>query len=140
MPSDLFQSRKKSPCIYTESVYNSIHGYDVSAAPREQGLEKKMSNDQNFEVVIDGTTYDVETGLKTFRVSMSGRDLDGKYKTRVLIEEFGDCNPLVALWKGWKYQTTFGAARNSMELKCIRDAVREVIEEHELFRLDQIEE
>lgn len=91
-----------------------------------------MSENQEFNVTVGGNDYFVSTGLKSFYVATNATG-----KLVVLTESWGDCNPLVNLWNNWKYQTTYGAARASMEKKCIREAVELEIEAHIDFLMDE---
>lgn len=98
-----------------------------------------MSDIQEFEVQVDGSSYLVDIGLKSFCVRTGDVDDDGYISTRIIEDSFGDCNPLISLWNSWEYQrvqgaartSMEGAARTSMEYKCIRAAVECAIERHE---------
>ncbi len=94
-----------------------------------------MSSNQEFNITINGSDYSVSTGLKSFYIAdVTGGNL------RVITDEWGDCNPLESLWGDWKYQTTHGAARESMELKCIRNAVEQAVEAHRDFYIENAED
>lgn len=96
-----------------------------------------MSNQQSFDVVVDGIEYHVETSTRgsndTFMVyTNNGRT--------TITDSFGECNPLRSLWSDWRYQTVHGAAREAMEIKCIKDAVRDEVQAHLNFCLENLDE
>jgi hypothetical protein len=95
-----------------------------------------MSTEQNFEVVVDGIDYSVAVSTSgnsdTFRVATNNGEL-------VITESWGDCNPLKSLWNTWQYQSVHGAARTSMEIRCIKEAVTSEIKAHEEFCLELVE-
>ena len=96
-----------------------------------------MSSEQTFAITVNGIEYDVYTSTRgtrdTFRITTNNANL-------VITDSFGECNPLRSLWDDWQYQAVHGAAREAMELKCIKDAVEREIETHMEFCLQQIED
>lgn len=42
-----------SSCAYAQCAYNSIHRHDVDTAPRELGLEMKMSELQKLQAALN---------------------------------------------------------------------------------------
>lgn len=99
-----------------------------------------MSTAQEFDVVVSGINYHVyvSTRNNNDHFTVTADFGPGNYLT--VTDSFGECNPLRTLWKGWQYQSVHGAARASMEIKCIKDAVVREIEAHIEFCLQLIED
>ena len=96
-----------------------------------------MSTDQTFTVTVDGIEYDVCISTRGSNDSFRITSDNGNF---VLTDSWGECNPLRSLWPNWRYQTIHGAARDSMELKCIKNAVEREIDAHMAFCLQLIED
>ena len=96
-----------------------------------------MSTEQTFAVTIAGVDYAVYASTRGSKDSFRVTADNGNF---VLTDSWGECNPLRSLWSDWRYQTVHGAARDAMELKCIKNAVEREIEAHMEFCLQQIED
>lgn len=96
-----------------------------------------MSTEQKFSVVVNVIDYDVYTSTRgsndTFHVTTNNGAL-------TVTDSFGECNPLRSLWSNWRYQSVHGAARDAMELKCIKEAVEREVEAHIEFCQQLIED
>ena len=96
-----------------------------------------MSTAQEFNVEVNGKDYNVTTSTQGSRDHFVITAHNGAIR---VTDQSGECNPLRTLWGSWKYQTTHGAARTSMELKCIREAVEYEVQAHINFCFEQIDE
>lgn len=97
----------------------------------------KMSTEQTFTVTVNGIEYDVYTSTRGSNDSFRVTTNNGNF---VLTNSWGECNPLRSLWIDWRYQAVHGAARDAMELKCIKSAVEAEVEAHKEFCLQLVED
>jgi len=96
-----------------------------------------MSTAQEFDVVVNGNDYHVYASTHGSNDHFTITTNNGAL---TVTDSFGECNPLRCLWQDWRYQSVYGAARNAMEIKCIKDAVEREIEAHMEFCLQLIED
>lgn len=95
-----------------------------------------MSFEELTRVTVDGHDYFVQAVTRNNNDSFRVEHVSG-----IVVEDsFGECNPLRALWSDWQYRGVHGAARASMELRCIKDAVRRAVQDHLEFSLELCEE
>ena len=93
--------------------------------------------EQTFDVTVKGCEYQVYTSTDgthdQFRVTTN----DGAL---TITDNFGECNPLRSAWGDHRYRFTHGAARRSMENRCVRESVEYEIEAHADFCRQLIED
>jgi hypothetical protein len=96
-----------------------------------------MTTDFNKLIDVDGAEYRVVASHQNHHGHFQVQTSDG-----VLIEDTCGCvdvNPLCDLWRGHVWFRTHGAARASMELKCIKNAVRESLKVYNQFLIESTE-
>jgi len=93
--------------------------------------------EQTFDIVVKGHDYRVYTSTDGTHDQLTITTNNGAL---TITDNYGECNPLRSLWDDWRYHFTRGAARRSMENKCIRESVEYEIEAHENFCWQLIED